>query len=344
MIKCITIFCWGTNCSKSEGEPCDSFPLFPSLRLLMSAFCWFALMPHVAAPCISCIIPRTPSKDREDGRWQSGPAPRRALRLEGYYTFFFFSFCRSALLFRLRAVRELQVAETKGAELRYTFSFLSVTPAAWWKVSLSGTVIGSKPQHIALASLSFDAPRTKRDNVLQCDNPQSVRQPLFKMINAPLGSAWGWMEPKSGWSDGGIAKAAAFDASVWLFSHWTRNYKYHLKGSMAKWNSHSILRNDIFDILCLTQHFSFWTHGLIIMWDIRQCFQITIIQLEALNYFAASMCWKSNTDTRPSTPITWPPILKKNKNHLLCGVMYWKVYWNTIWHISFSGDIPSLPI
>lgn len=103
----------GNKLLKIRGRAVRLISPFPSLRLLMSAFCWFALMPHVAAPCISCIIPRTPSKDREDGRWQSGPAPRRALRLEGYYTFFF-SFCRSALLFRLRAVRELQVAETKG--------------------------------------------------------------------------------------------------------------------------------------------------------------------------------------------------------------------------------------
>lgn len=79
----------GNKLLKIRGRAVRLISPFPSLRLLMSAFCWFALMPHVAVPCISCIIPRTPSKDREDGRWQSGPAPRRALRLEGYYTFFF---------------------------------------------------------------------------------------------------------------------------------------------------------------------------------------------------------------------------------------------------------------
>lgn len=246
MIKCITIFRWGDKLLKIRGRavrlisPFSVSPPFDVGLLLIRS--------HAARRrAVHLMHNSTNGEQRWAGRPLTVGSLLPALRLEGYYTFFFFLFAEVHCYSAREPCGSCRSLRQRGPNHSGAFS-ISVTSAARWKVSSSGTVIGPKP-------------RQERQSGTARQSAKCSPGPFSRWWTAsPARREAGWGRSR-GWSDGGVAKAAAFDAFVSLFSHWTRSQNYHLKGSMAKWNFHRILRNDI---LCLSQHVSFLTHGPII--------------------------------------------------------------------------------
>lgn len=178
MIRCITIFCWRTNCLKSEGESCNSFSL-----LFSPSFDVGLLLTRSHGARRGAVHLMHNSANAELGQGErpltvglGAPPSRRLLHFLLLAEVHCYSGC--ALCGSSRSLRQ------SGRVTRHFF--VSVTSAAWWKVSLSGPVIGSN--HIALASLSIQA-AGQREAIWYNETIQYFQVFGFYRL------VWGWMEP-----------------------------------------------------------------------------------------------------------------------------------------------------